>query len=209
MKKYGFVYLWYDKKHKRYYVGCRWGDENDGYICSSPWMLQGVKHRPKDFKRRILTKVYTNRQGLLEEEYRWLSMIKKEELGKKYYNLHNHHFNHWSSNEKSSLTVKQKVSNTKQKFWDGPESDAMRELLRQKSIENGSKPPSRLGKSSWNKGLTKDTDSRVNALSMAISKPKRKHVKPKSEATKQMARDNMKRIWTERKEANNKNGKKL
>jgi len=32
MEKYGFVYLWYDKKHKRYYIGCRWGKENDGYI---------------------------------------------------------------------------------------------------------------------------------------------------------------------------------
>jgi hypothetical protein len=65
--KYGFVYLWFDKKHKRYYVGCRWGDEADGYICSSPWMLQGYSHRPQDFKRRVLSKIYTNRRDLLEE----------------------------------------------------------------------------------------------------------------------------------------------
>ena len=38
MEKYGFVYIWYDRKHKRYYIGCRWGTENDGYICSSSWM---------------------------------------------------------------------------------------------------------------------------------------------------------------------------
>ena len=172
MNKYGFVYLWYDKKHKRYYVGCRWGDENDGYICSSPWMVQGYKHRPLDFKRRILSKIYTNRNDLLEEEYRWLSMIRKDELGKKYYNLHNHHFNHWSSNDNKYLSVKQKVSQTKRKYWDSNESDTMREHLSIKSKENGSKPPSRVGKIPWNKGLTKDTDSRVQANALAISKPK-------------------------------------
>ena len=110
MKKYGFVYIWYDRKHKRYYIGCRWGKEDDGYICSSPWMKQGYKHRPQDFKRKILSKVYTNKKDLLEEEYRWLSMIKNEELGKKYYNLHNHHFGHWSSDENSRLSVGQKIS---------------------------------------------------------------------------------------------------
>lgn len=33
--KYGFVYLWFDRKHKRYYVGCHWGTTEDGYVCSS------------------------------------------------------------------------------------------------------------------------------------------------------------------------------
>lgn len=54
MSKYGFVYLWFDRKHKRYYVGCHWGTEDDGYICSSQWMHQSIKYRPQDFKRRIL-----------------------------------------------------------------------------------------------------------------------------------------------------------
>lgn len=172
MVKYGFVYLWCDKKHKRYYIGCRWGDENDGYICSSPWMLQGYSHRPEDFKRRVLAKIYTNRRDLLEEEYRWLSMIKSEELGKKYYNLHNHHFNHWSSDDRKYLTVREKVSNTKKKYWSSPESDSMREHLSTKSKDNRSKPPSQKGKIPWNKGLTKDTDPRVLANAIAISKPK-------------------------------------
>lgn len=110
MKKYGFVYLWYDKKHKRFYIGCRWGTETDGYICSSPWMKKGYKRRPEDFRRRILSRVYTNKQDLLEEEYRWLSKIKKEELGERYYNLHNHHFGHWSTDENRRLTVGQKIS---------------------------------------------------------------------------------------------------
>jgi hypothetical protein len=112
MEQYGFVYLWYDKKHKRYYIGCRWGSENDGYICSSTWMKQGYKHRPGDFRRKILSKVYTNRKDLLEEECRWLSMIKEDELGKRYYNLHNHHFGHWSSDlYKKEKTIKKMIGN--------------------------------------------------------------------------------------------------
>ena len=100
-QKYGFVYIWYDRKHKRYYIGCHWGTEDDGYICSSSWMKRAYKIRPQDFKRKILARVYTKRKHLLEEEYKWLSKIKNEELGKKYYNKNNHHFGHWSNNPKS------------------------------------------------------------------------------------------------------------
>ena len=110
MEKYGFVYIWFDRKHKRYYIGCRWGNENDGYVCSSSWMKQGYKRRPDDFKRKILSRIYTNKKDLLEEEYKWLSKIGAEELGKKYYNLHNHYFGHWSSEEQSKLTVGKKIS---------------------------------------------------------------------------------------------------
>lgn len=112
-EKYGFVYLWYDRKHKRFYIGCRWGREDDGYICSSTWMKQGYKHRPNDFKRRILTKIYTNKKDLLEEEYKWLSLIKKEELGKKYYNLHNHHFGHWATSPETHMKSVEKMRQTK------------------------------------------------------------------------------------------------
>ena len=109
-EKYGFVYIWYDRKHKRFYIGCHWGTEDDGYICSSPWMKKAYKYRPEDFKRKILTLVYTNKTDLLDEEYKWLCKIKKEELGKKYYNLHNVNKKHWSTNEEAKLTIGQKIS---------------------------------------------------------------------------------------------------
>ena len=198
MEAYGFVYLWFDRKHKRFYIGCRWGNENDGYICSSDWMRQGYKHRPYDFKRRILSRIYTNRVDLLEEEYKWLSKIKKEELGKRYYNLHNHHFNHWSSDENNSLSVRQKVSQTKRKYWDSPESDNMKKQVSEFHKKRGTKPPSQKGKVPWNKGLTKDTDPRVAANSLALCKPKRKRTKPISEETRRLVSDNMKAIWAER-----------
>ena len=131
MEKYGFVYLWYDKKHKRFYIGCHWGTEDDRYISSSSWMKQGYKHRPNDFKRRILSRVYTNKQDLLEEEYRWLSKITENELGKRYYNLHNHHFNHWSTDENKKLTVGQKVSRSKTGKKGTPHTEESKQKLRE------------------------------------------------------------------------------
>lgn len=98
-EKYGFVYVWRDKKHNRLYVGCHWGTESDGYLCSSNWMRDSYKRRPQDFKRRVVSRVYTSRQDMLTEEHKWLSQIKDCELGKKFYNLNKHHFGHWSSDE--------------------------------------------------------------------------------------------------------------
>ena len=84
---FGFVYIWYDKKHKRYYIGSHKGHENDGYICSSSWMKRAYERRPHDFKRRIISRVNTNRNDLLNEEQKYLDLIEEHELGKKYYNL--------------------------------------------------------------------------------------------------------------------------
>lgn len=115
MEKYGFVYIWYDRKHKRYYIGCRWGDVSDGYVCSSVWMKRAYLRRPQDFKRKILKKIYTCKLDLLDAEYFYLKLIKPEELGTKYYNLKNHHFGHWSSDpiKAKSATEKSCESNRK------------------------------------------------------------------------------------------------
>jgi hypothetical protein len=109
MEKYGFVYLWYDRKHKRYYVGSHWGSEDDGYICSSNWMRDAYRRRREDFKRRILSRVNTTRQELLDEEHKWLNLIKIEELGKRYYNLRTWHQGHWTTIE-NTLSIREKIS---------------------------------------------------------------------------------------------------
>lgn len=105
----GFVYLWYDRKHKRYYVGSHWGTEDDGYVCSSPWMKQAYVRRPDDFKRRILERVTTNRKDLLISEGRWLAMMKDCELRKRYYNMSSHESNHWTTCE-DTRSIKEKIS---------------------------------------------------------------------------------------------------
>lgn len=104
-EKYGFVYIWRDRKHKRYYIGCHWGTEDDGYVCSSSWMTKAYKRRPNDFKRRILTTMVKSKKDLLQEEYNWLKQIKKHELKTRYYNVHNHLFGHWSNDPERAKEV--------------------------------------------------------------------------------------------------------
>ena len=160
-----------DRKQKRFYIGCHWGTQDDGYICSSNWMRRTYKRRPQDFKRRILEKV-TFRDQLLMAEGRWLNMIPEVELGKKYYNLTNHVNGHWTSDDQKRMSIRQKISEAKKKFWSSPESEETREKLRQLNKEKGCKPPSRKGIPGWNKGLTKETDQRIKNNSIAVSKPK-------------------------------------
>jgi hypothetical protein len=74
----GFVYLWYDKDKKMFYLGSHGGLEGDGYICSSKNMLKEYRKRPNSFKRRIIERCYNN--NLLETEQKWLNLIKSEEL---------------------------------------------------------------------------------------------------------------------------------
>lgn len=110
MEKYGFVYIWYDRKRKMFYIGCHWGTVDDGYICSSNRMRDAYRRRPEDFKRRILLTNIPIRNQTFEEEHKWLSLIKEEELGKKYYNLRKHKWGHWTTDVNSKLALSEKIS---------------------------------------------------------------------------------------------------
>jgi len=110
MEKYGFIYIWRDKKHNRYYIGSHWGTEDDGYICSSRWMRKSYKRRPTDFRRKILSRIGTSRIDLLQEEYKWLSMITDDLLGKKYYNLTKHMNGHWTTDPDKVKIIGKKIS---------------------------------------------------------------------------------------------------
>ena len=117
MEKYGFVYIWRDRKHKRYYIGAHWGTEDDGYICSSTWMMNAYKRRPQDFKRRILKRIKTSRLDLYQEEYYWLKMIKYSEIKIRYYNLRIRAAPLWHFKEKENPMKGRKHSNeTKEKI---------------------------------------------------------------------------------------------
>lgn len=86
--KTGFIYLWYDKKRKLFYLGSHLGQLDDGYIGSNFRLKNAVKKRPETFKRKILQffPQITSKQ-LLEKEQQWLNLIKPEELhGVRYYN---------------------------------------------------------------------------------------------------------------------------
>ena len=129
--KYGFVYIWYDRKHKRYYIGCHWGSVDDGYVCSSSWMKKAYKNRIHDFKRKILKTDIQYRPDMYIEEQRWLDMIKKEEIKPlndkpRYYNLNTHVGNLWHQYDEHIKTVGQKISEAKKGVKTGPMTEERR-----------------------------------------------------------------------------------
>lgn len=86
--RFGFIYLWYDKTKKKYYLGSHLGSPSDGYVGSNDHLLKAYRKRPDSFKRRILeSHVDINSKELLHREQLWLNLIKPEELDSKYYNL--------------------------------------------------------------------------------------------------------------------------
>jgi hypothetical protein len=97
-----FVYCWTDKKTNKLYVGSHKGSTDDGYICSSKYMMEEYNKRPEDF----------NRQVIAEGE---LSIIRKYEtkilqaanarLDKMFYNKHDNdgfYFDGWKKGEMSA-----------------------------------------------------------------------------------------------------------
>ena len=109
--KSGFVYLWHDMKRNMFYVGCHWGKDNDGYICSSQHMRKTYKRRPETFRRRIIQRITTSRSDLIDAEYKWLQLINEDELYVKYYNHTVHKFNHWNAdNEYNRAKIGKRIS---------------------------------------------------------------------------------------------------
>jgi hypothetical protein len=139
MEKYGFVYIWFDRKHKRYYIGMHWGNENDGYICSSNWMRDSYTRRPEDFKRKIIEKIYTNRKDLYKREKYWLSLIKDEELRIKYYNLRKEVNDIWLS-ENENIKRKDRISQKTKEAMYRPEVRA-KYLAGLETRDNGASKP--------------------------------------------------------------------
>jgi hypothetical protein len=123
--KYGFVYIWFDANKKMYYVGSHWGYENDKYVCSSRIMNAAYKKRNGDFKRRILSRIYTSRVDLLAEEQRYLSMIDPDKIYTnnktvhernskvRYYNLCVMTKNPWHSDPERIIEIGRKISENK------------------------------------------------------------------------------------------------
>jgi len=127
-------------------------------------MNKSYKRRPQDFKRKILSRVYTSRIDMMEEEHRWLSMIKDHELKKKYYNVHNHLFGHWSLDPELAKEVLAKMSEagknisgeTRQKMSDAKKGKSLSPATQ---FQPGFEPWNKGKKGSqeaWNKGLTGD-----------------------------------------------------
>ena len=53
-KKQAFVYCWTDWATNKLYVGVHKGQPDDGYVCSSKYVLEAYNKRPQDFTRQII-----------------------------------------------------------------------------------------------------------------------------------------------------------
>jgi hypothetical protein len=219
-EKYGFVYIWYDAKHKRYYIGSHWGTEDDGYICSSRLMRQAYNRRQKDFKRRIIERIYTNRKDLLLAEERWLSMIDPEKTTSKnttleerknvrYYNINLGTQNHWWSDTDTRLTIGEKISKAKTGVSTGPCSEEtkskisksnsgkvrtpeMKEVQRQKKL---GKKRTEEAKRKTSESLRKHWEEGRKNGTRSVAKSKPKTMSPQEQAKQSSSR--LKELWSD------------
>lgn len=89
---FGFVYIWFDTKRKKYIIGSHYGSVDSSYTTGTGGkVVQRIfKKRPESMKRRILEYVAVDSlQAVREAEERWL--CKRPEIGKnkRYYNVKN------------------------------------------------------------------------------------------------------------------------
>ncbi len=203
MEKYGFIYIWYDRKHKRFYIGSHWGYIEDNYICSSRWMRKSYNRRKEDFEREILVTNIKTRLETLEEEYKWLQLIPDEELGKSYYNLRNCEFSHWTTDPDKRLTISEKLSKSIKLKWQDP-------VYREKSINtyktSEKRKENRIKATEASRLVTigkEFSEERRNKISKALIGNKNNlGISRSIEANKKQS-DSMKLAWKKRKENNN------
>ncbi|NDB60691.1 hypothetical protein EB001_19935 [bacterium] len=182
MEKYGFIYVWYDKKNKKFYVGRHWGTDSDGYICSSKSMREAHRRRPEDFKRRIVSKT-DNKNDLIIEEQRWLNMINPNEVGNRYYNKTLKATTPSTTGFKHSNESKRKISESnKGKI----RSEEFKQKLRESANRQFSDPEQRKILSDKSKELWKDEDY--------VKRVKQSMKNGVNDEVRRIRSDNMKRI---------------
>ena len=90
--KSGRVYLWIDKKNRRFYIGAKFCIDSafKNYLCSNENLKSEYAKRPQDFTRVILEDEIPSVDMTSVLEAYWLSGIPKEALGNMFYNLCNY-----------------------------------------------------------------------------------------------------------------------
>ena len=189
MEKEGFIYIWFDKLRKMFYLGCHFGTIDDGYICSSNRMRDAYRRRPHNFKRKIIQK-NIDKSNLLETEYRWLQLIKEEELGIKYYNLSKKHFGHWTNydDEYKKLSIKEKISKKTKEAMNSPEVRDKMESIWENNKNRIHSEEEKIRRANSNRGKkrTEETKRKIGKANSISLKGKKL-----SEATKQKISDKL------------------
>lgn len=102
-----FVYCWTDHKTNKLYVGYHKGDINDGYVCSSKYMLLEYNQRKDDFSRQIIAHGDVESMRVLERKI--LESVNAAE-DTSFYNKHNaneklYNPGGWNHTEKSKEKI--------------------------------------------------------------------------------------------------------
>lgn len=87
---FGFVYLWYDTKHKKFIIGSHFGSLYDGYTTSTGGVhvKRIFKVRPETMKRRVLAFCHDNDKNKLKSlEQSYLDLRPNINSNQKYYNM--------------------------------------------------------------------------------------------------------------------------
>lgn len=80
-----FVYCWTDHLTNKLYVGSHKGSPEDGYVCSSKWMMEEYRIRPQDFTRQIIAEGTLDDIRVLETK---ILQAENAAVNENYYNKH-------------------------------------------------------------------------------------------------------------------------
>lgn len=81
-----FVYCWTDHLTNKLYVGSHKGSTDDGYVCSSKYMMEEYNKRPQDFTRQILAE--GDYDDIRKFESKILQAVNAK-MNEQFYNRHN------------------------------------------------------------------------------------------------------------------------
>ena len=111
MHREAFVYCWTDHATNMLYIGYHTGREDDGYVCSSKYMMKEYNIRPGDFTRTIIA--HGSREDMCAFEHKILKSVDARN-SEQFYNKSNggaefYIFNH-SEETKNKLSEIRKLN---------------------------------------------------------------------------------------------------
>ena len=114
-----FVYCWTDKTTNKLYVGSHRGPIDDGYVCSSKYMMREYNERPQDFSRQIVA------QGSHADMRKFEAVILQSvnaKINEDFYNKHNNdgfYFDGWQKGQMSEEHRRKLSEARKKRFPEG------------------------------------------------------------------------------------------
>jgi|LakMenE01Jun11ns_1017448.scaffolds.fasta_scaffold9636150_2 hypothetical protein len=199
-----FVYCWTDKKNNMLYVGSHKGSADDGYVCSSKYMLKEYNKRPSDFSRQIIAEGNLSDIRKLEAK---ILQAANARLDESFYNKHDNdgfYFDGWKKGE-MSLEHRQKMSEAKKgkKLSESHRKNILNNRVGKKNSaeHTAALVASRIGSNHSEESKRKMSEKRKNIsnLKELASNAGKKSVQARPDNYKQIQSERMKLWWAERK----------